>query len=117
MFYVYKHRTIKTVAQDKDFKEMTEIQSYIDNTIETPKDLPKNILWFLKILEDHDNGRKENYELHSVLYFDRLDDLWVNAKNAIAAGVMSQKSWETIEQKYWTHAEYVDSLYEKEHIK
>lgn len=80
-------------------------ESYIDASIKTPGGLPKNILWLLELLADYDSRGAW------WLYFDRLDDLWVNSKNAIAAGIMSKKDWEILEKKYWIHA---DLIYDKE---
>lgn len=82
---------------------MKHTTSYINSMIETPTNLPKNILGILGMLADYDN------EGNNILYFDRLDDLWVNAKNAIAAGVMSKRDWIILEEKYWLHAEMIYS--------
>ncbi|MCR4714283.1 MAG: hypothetical protein K5751_07880 [Treponemataceae bacterium] len=83
---------------------MKHTESYIDNTIETPENIPKNIKALLQELHKWDESGQEGAD---VFYYDRLDDLWVNAKNAVAAGVMSKKDWKTIEQKYWIHADIV----------
>ena len=80
---------------------MTHTESYINSSMATPANLPRNILGILKMLSDYDA------EGAWWLYFDRLDDLWVNSKNAIAAGAMSKKDWELLEDKYWIHAEKV----------
>lgn len=88
--------------------------SYIDNTIENPKNITSDVKWLINELEKYDEKRKTDNILYSGLYFDRLDDLWVNVKNAVAAGAMSEKSWQIIKNKYWTHAEYIDSIIEKE---
>ncbi len=80
---------------------MNHTESYIDHSIQTPKDAPSNILCLLEDLDEYDRNGMD------VAYYDRLDDLWVNAKNAIAAGVMSRTSWKIIEQKYWIHADEV----------
>lgn len=82
---------------------MEHAESYIDNTIQTPQNLPSNIMVLLDMLSVYDKER------NSICYFDRLDDLWINAKNAIAAGVMSKKDWNILEQKYWIHAEQTDN--------
>lgn len=84
---------------------MEHKESYIDSTIETPALLPKNILALLQLLSDYDKDGAW------WLYFDRLDDLWVNSKNAIASGAMSKKNWDILEKKYWIHA---DKVYERE---
>lgn len=64
-------------------------ESYIDSSIETPENLPLNILATLKILEEFDKRQ----DAVAVVYFDKLDDLWVLAKNAIAANVMAKTDW------------------------
>ncbi len=84
---------------------MSHTESYIDSSVKTPENLPSNIVALLDILSDCD--RKGEWWS----YFDRLDDLWVNAKNAVAAGVMPKESWEILEKKYWLHA---DLVYDKE---
>ncbi|MBO4704849.1 MAG: hypothetical protein J5647_03830 [Spirochaetaceae bacterium] len=83
---------------------MKHTESYIDQTIETPENIPKNIKALLQELHKWDESDQDGAD---VFYYDRLDDLWVNAKNAVAAGVMSKKDWKIIEQKYWTHADIV----------
>lgn len=84
---------------------MLHTTSYIDHSIETPSGLPQNIQTFLKQLDSYDKQGEW------CLYFDRLDDLWVNSKNAIAANVMTNKDWKILEQKYWIHA---DEVYDEE---
>lgn len=84
---------------------MEHKESYIDSSITTSESLPSNIHALLQLLSDYDK------EGAWWLYFDMLDNLWVNSKNAIAAGVMSKKDWEMIERKYWIHA---DKIYDKE---
>lgn len=84
---------------------MKHIKSYIDPSIKTPTGLPQNIYGLLNMLEEYD--KKGN----SIFYFDRLDDLWVNCKNAIAVNYMSRKDWEVIKQKYWI---YADTIYDEE---
>lgn len=85
---------------------MKHIESYIDSSIETPKNLPSNIVFVLNKLSEYDK-RTDG----SVLYFDKLDDLCVLVKNAIAAKAMSKKDWSIIIEKYWTHA---DKIFDKE---
>lgn len=77
-------------------------ESYIDKTVEITESVPSNVAAILETLEEYD---KKN----PVCYFDRLDDLWVIAKNCMAAKVMSKKCWEQVQQKYWFHAEDVMS--------
>lgn len=83
------------------YRNPNHIESYIDNTIETPKNTPTNILTLLKQLEKYDK------EGNDVLYYDTLDNLWVLCKNAVAAKVMTYKDWDTIDLKYWIHADIV----------
>jgi len=75
---------------------MNHTESYIDHSIQTPEDAPSNILCLLEDLDEYDRKGMD------MAYYDRLDDLWVNA-----AGVMSRNSWKIIEQKYWIHADEV----------
>lgn len=72
---------------------------YIDYDILLPNKLPTNILEQLNKLEYY------NREGDSVCYYDRWDDLIILAKNAMAAGVLSKKSWETIKKRFWYKAE------------
>lgn len=76
----------------------SQTESFVDDGIDVPADVPSNILDILKKLEFCDK------EGNAVGYWDRLDDLVIFAKNAIAAGVLSKKSWEALEMKYWRKA-------------
>ena len=76
---------------------MKHTESYIDQTIETPENIPKNIKALLQELHKWDESDQDGAD---VFYYDRLDDLWVNAKNAVAAGVMSKKDWKTSEYTF-----------------
>ena len=94
---------IQEIEDEK--KNNSHKESYIDQTIITPRNLPKNILGILNMLCDYDRIGAW------WLYFDRLDDLQVNAKNAMAAGLMSKNDWNVIVDKYWKNA---DLVYNKE---
>lgn len=71
--------------------------SYINNAIQIVEPLPNNIVFMIRDLEYYDRNDPE-------LYFNHTDDLWVNAKNAFAAGVISRKTWDLITEKYIRHA-------------
>lgn len=71
---------------------------YINHEIETPQGLPNNIFAIIQLMETHD----KNGEWW--LYFDRMEDLDVNAKNAYVSGDISEKDWNTIKEKYIDHA-------------
>ena len=73
--------------------------NFIDYNISLPDKIPSNILEQLGKLEHYNN------EGDSVCYYDRWDDLIILAKNAMVAGVLSQKDWETIEKRFWYGAE------------
>ena len=71
---------------------MAHTESYVDNSILTPENIPKNIKHLLKEAEQFDR------EGNDVMYFAVvLDDLWVNCKNACAARVMSKHDWNMME--------------------
>ena len=84
-------------------KKLTE--SYIDDSIKDPDGLPSNVQGILDDLRQYDK------EGNGIGYTDRLDDLWVIVKNAMASNAMSQWAWDVIVQKYWTHS---DIVYKKE---
>ena len=88
---------------------MAHTESYVDNSIATPENIPKNIKDLLEEAEQFDR------EGNDVMYFAVvLDDLWVNCKNACAARVMSKHDWNFIEEKYHYHA---DDVYDRENGK
>ena len=104
VFGVYwTKRTTCPIMRDMEHKE-----SYIDKSIETPGRLPTNVLGILRMLSECDEKGQD------VLYYDRLNDLWVICKNAMAAGAMSKKDWETIKEKYWVHADIISAKEEKD---
>ena len=80
---------------------MKHTESYIDNSIKDPEHLPSNVQGIL------DDLRKYDKEGNGIGYTDRLDDLWVIVKNAMASNAMSQWAWDVIVQKYWTHADKI----------
>lgn len=71
---------------------------YINYKIETPSGLPENIKAIIQLMETHDNNGEW------WLYFDRMEDLDVNAKNAYVSGDISRKDWGAIKAKYIDHA-------------
>lgn len=75
------------------------ILDYIDYDISLPDDIPFNIIELLKKLEQY------NTEGDDVCYYDRWDDIIILAKNAMVAGVLSKKSWDLLEKRYWYKAE------------
>ena len=72
-------------------------KSYIDPNIVITESLPKNLLWLIDRVEQSD---KEN----KLAYFDCVDDLDINAKNAYVAGCISKKTWDLLMQKYYVYA-------------
>lgn len=85
---------------------MKHIESYVDSSIKLPQNLPVNILAILEMLEETDKKSSA-----PILYFDRLDDLWVIAKNSMADNFLSKENWNIIVKKYWIHA---NAIWEKE---
>ncbi len=84
---------------------MKHTESYIDDSIKDPEHLPTDVQGILNDLKEYDQNGKW------WLYYDRLDDLCVVTKNAMAANAMTQIAWEIIVKKYWVHA---DKIYNKE---
>lgn len=85
---------------------MKHIESYINKTIQNPQNLPKNISYLLKTLEEYDNNDE-----YFLVYFDKLDDLSILVKNAIAAKAMTTSDWLLLEEKYW---KYANEVFKKE---
>ena len=73
--------------------------NFIDYNISLPDKIPSNILEQLGKLEQY------NTEGDDVCYYDRWDDIIILAKNAMVAGVLSKKSWDLLEKRYWYKAE------------
>lgn len=67
--------------------------SYIDPSIAIKERLPENIKAYISELEYFDKHDPD-------LYLNRVDDLWVLAKNAYADGKISKRTWDLIEAKY-----------------
>lgn len=77
---------------------MEHMESYIDQSIVITEQLPKNLQCIIEEMTRGDNA--ENWWM----YFDRMDDLDVNAKNAYAAGMISKETWRLLYAKYISHA-------------
>ena len=73
------------------------VESYIDTNIFIDEKLPENVLAIIREMESYDKHCPE-------LYFDRVDDIDVIAKNAYTDGLISKYTWEKIEKKYIFHA-------------
>ena len=84
-------------------------KSYIDPNIVITESLPKNLLWLIDRVEKSD---KEN----KLAYFDCVDDLDINAKNAYAAGCISKKTWDLLMQKYYVYALEIEAEEESQTI-
>ncbi len=84
-------------------------KSYIDPNIVITESLPKNLLWLIDRVEKSD---KEN----KLAYFDCVDDLDVNAKNAYVAGCISKKTWDLLMQKYYVYALEIEAEEESQTI-
>ncbi len=84
---------------------MIHKHSYINNSIADPEKLPAYVIDILNKLKEADKVGD------SIYYFDRIDDLCVIVKNAIAINAMSYDSWKIVKEKYW---DYAEQIYEKE---
>ena len=84
-------------------------KSYIDPNIVITESLPKNLLWLIDRVEKSD---KEN----KLAYFDCVDDLDINAKNAYVAGCISKKTWDLLMQKYYVYALEIEAEEESQTI-
>lgn len=60
-------------------------------------------------------GRKSDKE-NKLAYFDCVDDLDVNAKNAYVAGCISKKTWDLLMQKYYVYALEIEAEEESQMI-
>ena len=72
-------------------------ESYIDHNI-IIDNIPVSLQHMMNELEEYDRTNQW------WLYFDRADDLVVNAKNAYANNIISSNTYDKISEKYLYHA-------------
>ena len=90
---------------ERGFISMKHIESYINESIKDPENLPLYIIDILNKLRIADSTG------NSISYFDRIDDLCVIVKNSIVENLMTYEQWGVLKEKYWT---YADAVFEKE---
>lgn len=78
-------------------KQAYHKEPYIDHSINFDKTvLPINCQEFIERAEQADIDDPD-------LYFDHVENLLVNVKNAYAAGMISKQTWRIVEAKYYVH--------------
>lgn len=79
---------------------MTHTKSYISPDIAITERLPENINAYLRELTFLDQNDPD-------LFLNRVDDLWVLAKNAYAEGQISKRTFDQLDEKYIAYSNQI----------